>query len=210
MRISINGNIGTGKTTLINNLSNVLINARVFKEDLDTEVQGIFYKVLKGELPTDNRIEKLNQFSFMAETAKRDIKSYYDDSHYHLFDRGIDDHVHVFAYQNMNKQDYMNYNIIQERILSELKWQPYHLSIVLTSDLSSNIKRIKKRGRDTEKNMPIEYLQGLAGRYDDVLERGIRHLYASKVVVIDVTDKTEEEVLAIALDKIDFYEHLKD
>lgn len=196
-RIAIGGNIGVGKSTLVENLKKY---GSIYKEEIDKEILDIFYRYLRGEIDRDENVELLLQFDFLADTIKRDIKSTFDDEEFQFFDRGICEHVHIFAKKNLTDDKYTSYNILQERMLASFNWQPYDKYIILTCDVEENMRRIEMRGREEESDMPIEYIRELAEIYDNFEE--IAKHYAKEVVTIDVTNMDETSVLTDVLYEI--------
>lgn len=66
---------------------------------------------------------------------------------------------------DMSKMDYKTYLELFNNMTSFMK-DP-HLIVYLKVSPEESLKRLKKRNRDIEKNVPLTYLKNLCDRYDD-------------------------------------------
>jgi deoxyadenosine/deoxycytidine kinase len=191
-RVAISGSIGVGKTSVIDHFRDKP-GYGSHKETINKEVLDLFYKH-KNNKTLDGRIEKLNQFHFLNESITRDIISYYAEEPVQIYDRPIVDHTHVFAYMNLPQRDWALLVGMQEIFLNQLKFEKYDLSIVLDCDFNENLQRIYGRNREVEVEADTQYFKSLVDRYrsDDYIDALSGH--SNKVIVIDTTAKTKEEV----------------
>jgi deoxyadenosine/deoxycytidine kinase len=193
-KVSISGSIGVGKTSVIDHFR-TKDNYKTFKEDIDKEILDLFYQ---NRLTSDKviNIELLNQFHFLCETITREIKSYYSEEDILIYDRPIIEHSHVFAKQNLNARDWALLVGMQELFLERLGYQKYDLAIILDCDLETNLKRITGRGRQCELDTDTTYFKELLEEYQSDYFKGVLAEHSNKVIVIDTSNKTNEQVCA--------------
>jgi deoxyadenosine/deoxycytidine kinase len=187
MRVAISGNIGVGKSTLCETMSP---HGTVHYEDIDKEILDLFYS------SSDKvGVELLNQFHFLNEAIKREIKSQHLDTGFTFFDRPLTDHIHVFAKTNLKASDYVTYNGFQEIFLNLLNFKKYDMTILLRGSDESILNRIESRdriGENTESNK--DYFIELNKIYNsnDYVEHLKNH--ADKVVIINTDNKTPFDI----------------
>ena len=73
----------------------------------------------------------------------------------------------IFAMVNLDDREYELYNTIWEVL--EPKINPPDIIVYLQASTDRLLKRIKKRGRDYEKNISCEYLEALNAAYDEFI-----------------------------------------
>lgn len=81
-------------------------------------------------------------------------------------------------------------NILQ-KLYNKINWQPL-LYIYLKSDPFECSKRINKRGRNSETNIPLSYLQQLHELHEDCYTKAIKN--GRPVLCINVEGKTPEMI----------------
>lgn len=200
-KICVCGTVGAGKSTAVENLGNYYENSLVFKEMIDRELLELFYIAVKnGE---KGKIEMLNQFNFLCETIKRDIKGYFYENPVKIYDRSIAEHIHVFAKMNLTYEQFFEYDFFQERFLSMLGHEGYDLGIMLVVDEEENINRIKTRGRDSEQITEDTYFRELNKMYTSEGFLKEFESYNKKTVFINTTNFTAEETLAAITKVVD-------
>ena len=119
-------------------------------------------------------------------------------------DRTILEGVHIFvannkAQGNLSERDYDTYMQLFNLIMSLVKVPD--LLIYLKASVPHLVSQIQKRGRDYEKGMSIEYLNGLNERYEQWIKE-----YEGRVLVIDTDDldfENRPEDFSYITDKID-------
>ena len=78
----------------------------------------------------------------------------------------------------MSDRDFKNYTDLFDLMISLVKLPD--LMIYIKSSIPTLVKHIEKRGRDFEKSIRIDYLQGLNKRYEDWIKD-----YKGRLIIID-------------------------
>ncbi len=195
LRIGIIGNIGVGKSTLIKSIqsppqSDVLLNCLpnregdeqvyTFPEHFNSDVLDAFYKdpikyafiaqveFFNGRLERQAEIEQARGIVLEDRTIFED---------YHIF--GKAQKINGF----MTNTEFAVYQ--REYELMTKKINEPDLMVYLRADTDTLLKRIKKRGRDSEKGIGRDYLDLLNGLYETFI---IQHINCP-VLVIDATEE---------------------
>jgi deoxyadenosine/deoxycytidine kinase len=174
--LAIEGNIGSGKTTLASMLS-MDYNARLILEEFsDNPFLPKFYQE-----PEKNAFPL--ELFFMAERYHqlKELKSQ------DLFQPNIvSDYFFVksklFAQNNLKQDELQLFNRLFDIMLSSLS-KP-DILLYLYADVDRLQKNIKKRGREFEQNISDEYLQNIQEKYLDFLKKQNDF----PVLMLDVTD----------------------
>jgi len=159
--ITIAGNIGAGKSTLVYMLSQRLRWEPFFEPVANNPYLADFYQ----DMPTwgfhsqiyflSHRLRVYNELSKSKASVILD-RSLYEDAEifaHNLFKRGI-----------MDKRDYETYESLYQSLISFLPTPD--LMIYLRASTDTLIKRIKNRGRDYEKTISADYLAQLNESYE--------------------------------------------
>lgn len=163
--IAVAGNIGTGKTTLSQMLSERFGWTAHFEAVADNPYLADFYKDMgRWSFPLqifflNNRFKAHQNISQGSNSAIQD-RSIYEDANIfarNLFENGL-----------MEERDYRNYLELYSSMCQFLN--PPDLVIYLRKSLPKLKTHIAKRGRDYERNIPDQYLMDLNRYYDDWLE----------------------------------------
>tara|TARA_B100000287_G_scaffold419679_1_gene458196 strand:- start:109 stop:753 length:645 start_codon:yes stop_codon:yes gene_type:complete len=161
--ISIEGNIGVGKTTLANMLAKDL-NARLILETF--EKNPFLPKFYKN--PEKNAFPL--ELFFMAERYYQ-LKQKKEQDLFQPFI--ISDYFFIksklFAHNNLQKDEIQLFNRLFDIMLSSLP-KP-DLLIYLHANIKKLQKNIQKRGRKFEQNITEKYLQNIQDRYLDYLKK---------------------------------------
>ena len=173
--IAIEGNIGSGKTTLATMLSNDIDARLVLEQFADNPFLPKFYA------DPEKHAFPLELF-FMAERYHQ-LKNLKEQD---LFKPQIvSDYFFVksklFAQNNLKKDEMQLFNRLFDIMLSSLS-KP-DLLVYLYSDVERLQQNIKNRGRDFEQNISDEYLQNIQDKYLDFL----RKQSDFPVLLLDVT-----------------------
>lgn len=164
MFIAVAGNIGTGKTTLTQMLSQRFGWTPHFETVAENPYLADFYgDMTRWSFPLQiyflkNRFRAHQEISLGGNSAIQD-RSIYEDAN--IFARNL------FEQGQMEERDYQNYLDLYHLMTSFLN--PPDLVLYLRKSLPKLQERIKMRGRDYEKNIPSEYLSNLNRYYDDWL-----------------------------------------
>lgn len=177
--IAIAGNIGTGKTTLTNKLSQRFGWQPHFEAVKDNPYLADFYEDMsRWSFPLqifflNNRFKAHQSVSLGTNSAIQD-RSIYEDAN--IFARNLHEQG------NMHERDYKNYLELYQVMCGFLS--PPDLIIYLRKSLPKLKERIAMRGRDFEKNIPDEYLLNLNKYYDDWM----RNYTLGKKLIIESDD----------------------
>lgn len=183
MHIAIAGNIGSGKTTLTRLLSkHYKLEAKYEEADTNPYLVDFYNDMQRWSF--NLQIYFLNKrFEGIVDIHKsnRDV----------VQDRTIYEDAKIFAPNLasmglMESRDFENYTSLFELMLSLVK--PPDLLIYLRSSIPNLVSQIQKRGRDYEKSIRLDYLEGLNNRY----EEWIINYKDGNLLIIDV-DKLKFE-----------------
>lgn len=183
--VAIAGNIGVGKSTLVSMLCQRLESQPFYEPVAENPYLADFY--------TDMAAWSFHSQVFFLTRRLR--------AHYELTqnpgsvvqDRSVYEDAEIFA-ENLNRQgyfkarDYQTYRELYETAVQLLP--PPDLLIYLRASVPTLLKRIARRGRDFERSITAEYLQGLNDLYED---------WISNFVLCPV--------LTIPADELDFVAH---
>ncbi|KAF2956665.1 deoxynucleoside kinase [Marinitoga sp. 38H-ov] len=174
--IVLAGNVGAGKSTFTKVLSERLGFVPFYESVNDNPFLEDFYK--------DQKKWSYHLQTFFLFHRFNSIKQIIDLDENAILDRSIYEDAEIFArnlYNNgkMSKREYETYNQIFYTMLEFLK-KP-DLLIYIKTSVDTIVNRIKKRGRDMEMQVPIEYWKQLDNLYKD----WINTYDQSKIYVVD-------------------------
>ncbi len=179
MFVVVAGNIGTGKTTLTNKLSERLgwkpnfesVEGNPFLEDFYVDMERWAYHLqvyfLTHRFNTHRDIELSNSSSIQD-------RSIYEDAH--IFARNL--------YENgtMSQREYDTYHNLYTTMTGYLN--PPDLMIYLKRSVPKLMERIKERNRECEKEIAVDYIAQLNRYYDEWFE----HYDQGKCLIIDTDE----------------------
>lgn len=176
MYIAIAGNIGSGKTTLTEILTE-RYGARAYYEETNNPYIGDFYEDMKRwsfQLQISFLGSRIEQTMDMLNNASGDI----------FQDRTIYEDAHIFA-ANLHEMGLMATRDIETYmkifdLVTELIPRP-DLLIYLKASVPTLTAQIRKRGREYEQHIDECYLKCLNDKYD----RWIGTLYDGPLLVVD-------------------------
>ena len=175
MHIGIAGNIGSGKTTLTRMLSKRYGWIPRYEPADNNPYLADFY----ADMPRwsfNLQIYFLNKrFKEVVEISK--------SSDTIIQDRTIFEDAKIFAPNlhemgMMSDRDFENYTDLFDLMISLVKLPD--LMIYIRSTIPNLVAQIQKRGREFEKSIRIDYLQGLNNRYDEWISN-----YKGPLMIID-------------------------
>ena len=184
MHIAVAGNIGSGKTTLTNMLSNHYGWRPHFEAVDDNPYLADFYN--------DMQRWSFNLQIYFLNTRFKDVVEILKSEETVIQDRPIYEDACIFA-KNLHKmglmstRDFENYNSLFSLMLSLVK--PPDLLIYLRSSVPNLVNHIQKRGREYEAGIRLDYLQGLNNLY----EKWIENYKDGKLLIVDVDEVRFEE-----------------
>ena len=184
MHIAVAGNIGSGKTTLTNMLSNHYGWRPHFEAVDDNPYLADFYN--------DMQRWSFNLQIYFLNTRFKDVVEILKSEETVIQDRTIYEDACIFA-KNLHKmglmstRDFENYNSLFSLMLSLVK--PPDLLIYLRSSVPNLVNLIQKRGREYEAGIRLDYLQGLNNLY----EKWIENYKDGKLLIVDVDEVRFEE-----------------
>lgn len=203
MHIAIIGNIGAGKTTLTQMLG------AHYKWDVMYEaVEGNPYL---ADFYADMERWAFNLQIFFLNNRFAQVQRIRSTTYSTIIqDRTIYEDAFIFArnlYESgvMTERDYQTYLLLFDSIINTVS-QP-DLLIYLKADIPKLVSQIKKRGRDFEADISVDYLKSLNGYYEDFV-RTYDHgrLLEIDVNEMDFASKPEDFQLIVSrLDKELFY-----
>ena len=175
MHIAIAGNIGSGKTTLTKMLAKRYGWIPRFEPVDNNPYLADFY----ADMPRwsfNLQIYFLNKrFKEVVEIAKSTDTI--------IQDRTIFEDARIFAPNlhgqvMMSDRDFQNYADLFDLMMSLVNLPD--LMIYIRSTIPNLVAQIQKRGRDYEKSIRIDYLQGLNQRYEDWIAT-----YKGNLIIVD-------------------------
>jgi deoxyadenosine/deoxycytidine kinase len=192
--VAIAGNIGVGKTTLTDSLAAQLNWKRYLEPVINNPYLDDFYADM-------SRWAFHLQVYFLSKrfVSQRQIE---DAQISCVQDRTIYEDVEIFARTLHNRghligRDWENYRDLFDAMTDYLR--PPDLIVYLRCDVDTLIRRIKKRGRQSEKSISRDYLVELNDAYEDWIRRGSSKF---RIAVLDTGHEQElnsDEVLAECL-----------
>lgn len=186
MFVVVAGNIGCGKTTLTQKLSERLGWKPFYESVQDNPYLADFYEdMARWSFPL--QVYFLNH----RFNTHKDIENLPASS---IQDRSIYEDANIFARSlydqgKLDKRDYENYRNLYQSMINYLN--PPTLMIFLKRSVPKLLERIKQRGRDYEQTIPVEYLTSLNKYYDEWYEN--YNLGKSLIVDTDEIDFLENE-----------------
>ena len=176
MYVAIAGNIGSGKTTLTEILTE-RYGAKAYYEESDNPYIGDFYNEM-------SRWAFQLQISFLGSRIEQTLDMLRSGGEVIFQDRTIYEDAHIFA-DNLHEmglissRDFATYMKIFD-LTTNLIPQPDVL-IYLRASIPTLVAQIKRRGRAYETNIDEQYLSRLNDKY----EAWINNIYKGRVLIID-------------------------
>ncbi len=174
--IAIAGNIGAGKTSLVDFLTSTYNITPFYEPNDENPYLADFYKDMK-------RWSFHSQLYFLSNKFR--IHQQVDSTTGVVVqDRTIFEDVEIFAtalhqMKQISERDWKTYHDFYQSITASIR--PPDLMIYLKCSIRTIRKRIKIRGRQMEQDIPLSYLK----RLDKLYENWISNYTMSKVLVID-------------------------
>jgi len=179
--IAIAGNMGSGKSTLVDFLARTYDVAPFYEPNEENPYLPDFYKDMKRWAFRSQLYFLSNKFRLHQELDRTPGVV--------ALDRTIFEDAEIFAtalhqMRKIDKRDWQTYWGFYQAILDAIK--PPDLMIYLRCSMGTLRQRIKLRGRAMEQDVPLAYLR----RLDRLYEEWIRSYRMSEVLVLE-TDKLD-------------------
>ena len=196
MHIGIAGNIGCGKTTLTRMLSE--------HYGWTPKYEAVTYNPYLEDYYKDIKRWSFNLEVYFLTQRFKDVLEIAHSDEVIIQDRTIFEGVYIFvannkAMGNLTDRDYETYMDLFRLMMSLVKAPD--LLIYLKSSVPHLVAQIQKRGREYEKSIELEYLEGLNERYEKWIAE-----YPGRVLTIDADGldfQNRPEDFASITDKID-------
>ena len=179
--IAIAGNMGTGKSTLVDFLARTYGVMPFYEPNDENPYLADFYKDMKRWAFQSQLYFLSNKFRLHQELDRQPGVV--------ALDRTIFEDAEVFAtalfqMRKISKRDWCTYQDFYQAILNAIR--PPDLMIYLRCSMRTLRARITLRGRRMEKDVPLAYLKRLERLYEDWIDR-----YTLSEVLILETDRLD-------------------
>ena len=177
--IAIAGNMGSGKSTLVDFLSRTYGVTPFYEPNDENPYLADFYKDMKGWAFQSQLYFLSNKFRLHQELDRQPGVV--------ALDRTIFEDAEIFAtalhqMRKISKRDWETYQSFYGAILDAI--QPPDLMIYLRCSMRTLRQRIRLRGRKMERDVPLAYLKRLERLYDEWIES----YKMSDVLVLETDD----------------------
>jgi deoxyadenosine/deoxycytidine kinase len=164
--VAIAGNMGVGKTTMVQFLSDTYGFEPVYEPFMNNPYLDDFYEDM-------NRWSFHSQLYFLSHKFRLHMKLN-NAPKVVIQDRSIYEDAEIFCTnlyrtEQMNRRDYETYMELYQTMRTAL--QPPDLMIYLRCSVKAIRKRIKLRGREREQQIPVTYIEGLNDLYEEWVDR---------------------------------------
>ena len=175
MHIAIAGNIGSGKTTLTKLLTKHYgwtprfepVDNNPYLDDFYADMERWSFNLQIYFL--NKRFKEVVEISKSSDTIIQD-RTIFEDA------RIFAPNLHEMGM--MSDRDFANYSDLFDLMISLVKLPD--LMIYIRTSIPTLVAQIQKRGREYEKSIRIDYLQGLGKRYEDWIAT-----YKGHLIIID-------------------------
>ena len=163
--IAIAGNMGVGKTSMVQFLCNTYDLEAVYEPFMNNPYLTDFYKDMKEWAFHSQLYFLTHKFRLHMELSQKpktviQDRSIYEDAE--IFCRNL------YLRKQMSERDFQTYMELYNSMKAVL--QPPDLMIYLRCSVRTIRKRIRQRGRASEKQVPIQYIRNLNKLYEEWIE----------------------------------------
>lgn len=161
--IAIEGNIGAGKTTLVNKIASDFNGKVVLERFADNPFLPMFYKdQSRYAFPLEMSFLADRYQQFTDDTSQYDLFKNFMVSDYDIYKSLI------FAKVTLQEEEFQLYKKLFNLMYKEVKKPKIYVYLYQTTDRL--LDNIKKRGRDYEQNIAFEYLENINQGYFDFIK----------------------------------------
>ena len=160
--VAVAGNIGVGKSTLVERLCAVLDCTPFYEPVTENPYLADFYKDMRAWafhsqiFFLTHRLHSHRELSLSPNSVIQD-RSVYEDAEIFAQNLYLQGHIHP--------RDYQTYRELYQTLIDFLP--PPDLVIYLRASVPTLLNRISRRGRDYERTIPADYLASLNILYED-------------------------------------------
>lgn len=204
--IVITGNIGDGKSTLVDKLTKVLPRSFILNEPVSEKPYIDKFYVELDKFKKTNQITKdLNKVSLEMQlflhyfrlTQQFQLK-YITQKDYIIQDRYLYDQL-IFS-QVMLKQGILSptdYDLFYQIYQSTFRLaREIDVLIYLSVTPENLMKRIAQRNRDCEKDITFDYISALNDKYDNTFKKDLPHIKQKYIIDYNnISDETFESII---------------
>jgi len=198
--ISIEGNIGAGKSTFINILNTYLTDSQIvpepvelWKNILDTDGSNIlqkYYNDISRWAYTFQNLAYISRMTKIEDTIRT------SNSKFILLDRSLSTDKYVFEKmlydtKNISEIEHQIYNLWYDFYYKYVRPEFHSTIIYLRCDPQIALTRIKKRGRIEEQHIDIKYLNDLHNYH----EKWLLETPNQNVIIVDSNKDFEFDLI---------------
>ena len=175
MHIAIAGNIGSGKTTLTKMLAK--------RYGWNPRFEPVDNNPYLDDFYADMKRWAFNLQVYFLSKRFKEVVEISQSNEAIIQDRTIFEDARIFAPNlhemgMMSDRDFDNYSDLFDLMMSLVRLPD--LMIYIRSAIPNLVSHIQKRGRDFEKSIRIDYLNGLNKRYEDWIET-----YKGNLIIVE-------------------------
>ena len=174
--IAIEGNIGSGKTSLASHIASDFKSELILESFSDNPFLPKFYKDPEKYSFSLELFFMLERYHQLKDKISSDL----------FFNNKISDYFfmksRIFAKTNLQRDEFLLFEKLFDIMLASLPAPD--LLVYLHSDIKRLQANIRKRGREYEQNIKDSYLKSIQDSYFDYLKKQNK----SAVLIIDITD----------------------
>lgn len=195
--IAIAGNMGVGKTSMVQFLCNSYDLEAVYEPFMNNPYLTDFYKDMKKWAFHSQLYFLTHKFRLHMDLSQKpktviQDRSIYEDAE--IFCRNL------YLRKQITERDFQTYMELYNSMKAVL--QPPDLMIYLRCSVRTIRKRIKQRGRASEKQVPVQYIRNLNKLYEEWIEN-----YTLSPVLI--WDSENMDYFTDFLDRIEFQKSIE-
>ncbi|WP_340065474.1 2-amino-4-hydroxy-6-hydroxymethyldihydropteridine diphosphokinase [Ascidiimonas aurantiaca] len=176
--VAIEGNIGSGKTTLATKIANDFNGKLILERFADNPFLPKFYEDRnRYAFPLEMSFLADRYQQFTEDTSQHDLFYHFMVSDYDIFKSLI------FARVTLQEEEFKLYRKLFNLMYKEAV-KP-DLYVYLYQNTERLLENIRKRGRDYEKNIPASYLEEINQGYFEFMKTH----KDQKILILDISDK---------------------